>query len=91
VGNEAVPSQPPAASLDGASSYEDDIVSELLPEKLDWKRLVRSYPLSALMVAGLGGFMLGRARGGAIIAALSAFALAQVDARVAELLPDEEP
>lgn len=56
----------------GASA--DQLVDELLPEELDWKRLVQSYPLAAVFAAAAGGFFIGRSRGRIILAALSGFA-----------------
>lgn len=56
------------------ASLADELLDELLPEDLDWKRLVRTYPLPALAVAAAGGYLLGRHRGRALIAALSGMA-----------------
>jgi len=67
----------------------DDLVSELLPETLDWERLVRSYPLPALALAALGGYWLGRTRGGAVVSALGAFAAAAAVRGVNDALGDE--
>jgi len=66
-----------------------EVVDDLMPEEFDWERLVRRYPVPALLVAGVGGFWLGRSRGHAILAALAAFAAAQVTEQVNELLGDE--
>ena len=52
----------------------DHLVDQLMPEELDWQHLVRAYPFAALSVAALGGFLLGRSRGRAIVVALSGFA-----------------
>jgi hypothetical protein len=51
-----------------------DLVDELTPEGLDWERLVRAYPIPALLLAAAGGFLLGRTRGPEILAAVSGFA-----------------
>lgn len=66
-----------------------EVVDDLMPEGFDWERLVRRYPVPALLAAGVGGFWLGRSRGSAILAALAAFAAAQVTEQVNELLGDE--
>lgn len=66
-----------------------EVVDDLMPEGFDWERLVRRYPAPALLVAGVGGFWLGRTHGRAILAALAAFAATQVTEQVNELLGDE--
>jgi len=70
-------------------SVVDELVDELLPEELDWERLVVSYPLPALALAALGGFFLGRRHGREILAAVSTFAAAQVSANVGHILGRE--
>jgi hypothetical protein len=59
-------------------SVVDEMLDELLPEELEWERLVRTYPLPTLLVAAAGGFLLAYTRGPGIIGALSALATAQV-------------
>ena len=59
-----------------AGSTLEAIVDEILPD--DWDRLVRAYPIPALLLAAFGGYLLGRHRGGPIVAAVSAFASDQV-------------
>ena len=59
-------------------SIVDELIDELLPEGLDWERLVVTYPLPALAVAAVGGFLLGRGPGREILAARAGFAGAQV-------------
>jgi hypothetical protein len=72
-----------------APDYADDLVDELMPPGFDWERLVRTYPLPALVLAALGGFMLGRHRGPVVVGALSSFAASQVTQGVNTLLGDE--
>ena len=72
-----------------ASEIADELVDELMPAGFDWERLVRAYPLPALLLAGLGGFMLGRHRGPLVVAALASFAASQVTQGVNVLLGDE--
>jgi len=67
-------------------SMADQLLDELLPEDLEWDRLVRTYPLPALMLAAVGGFLLGRARGAGIITALSSFAAGEVAESVNQAL-----
>jgi hypothetical protein len=66
-----------------------DLVDEILPENLDWERLVRDYPLPAIALAAVGGFLLGRSHGPAILAAISTFAAAEVAKNVGSLLGQE--
>jgi len=66
-----------------------DLVGEAFPEQFDWERLVRSYPIPALLLAAAGGFVLGRSRGNAVIAALGAFAASQVADEVHRVLGED--
>jgi hypothetical protein len=67
----------------------DQLLDELVPGDLDWKRIVCSYPIPALALAAVGGFLLGRSRGAALVAAVSTFAADQVTRNVEHLLGDE--
>ncbi len=60
-----------------------------LADELEWEDLVRRYPIPAVLVAGLGGFILGRTKGDWVLSALSAFAAAQLSRQVNQLLGDE--
>lgn len=71
---------------DVGDSQADELLDELLPEELDWRRLVRTYPIPALLVAAAGGFVLGRGRGPVILAALSGLAADTVSQGVNEFL-----
>lgn len=62
------------------------ILDEILPESLEWERLVRTYPVPALAVAAVGGFYLGLRHGTAILAAVSSYLAAEVSQNVGELL-----
>jgi hypothetical protein len=53
-------------------------LDDLLPEELEWERLVRSYPLAALVVAGVAGYLLGVRSGGPILAAVGETATRRV-------------
>jgi hypothetical protein len=67
-------------------SPADEFLDELLPEELDWRRLVRAYPIPALLLAAAGGYVLGRGRGTVILAALSGFAADTLSQGVNEFL-----
>ena len=49
----------------------DEVVDEILPAELEWQRLVRRYPIAAITIAAIGGYVLGRSRGEEILAALT--------------------
>lgn len=70
-------------------SVTDDLVGELLPEGLDWERLVRTYPLPALALAALGGFFLGFRHGPEILSALSGYAASELSRNVSEIIGQE--
>jgi hypothetical protein len=74
---------------DKAESIVHDLVDDLLPEKFDWERMVRTYPVPALLLAAVGGYVLGRSHGPAILGAVSSFAAAEVAKNVSYLLGQE--
>ena len=71
------------------ASVADEFLDDVLPEELDWQRLVRKYPKSSLAVAALGGYLLARSRGPALLGALGSFAAAQVTAQFGDLLGED--
>lgn len=75
-------------SHDEARHGAETVVDELLPD-MDWERLVRTYPTSALLVAFAGGLYLGYRRGPALLTAVAAFTAREMTRRVAEYLGDE--
>lgn len=62
------------------------ILDELLPEELEWERLVRAYPVPALALAAIGGFYLGLRHGAEILTAVSGFVASEVSRNVSELI-----
>ena len=66
-----------------------ELVDEVMPESFDWERLVTRYPIPALAVAAIGGFVLGRTRGTTILNALSDFAADQVTGQVNRALGED--
>lgn len=66
-----------------------EVVDELLPETFDWERLVRSYPLPALLLAAAGGFVLGRHRGGAVLGALTSYGAMRIADGVNQVLGED--
>lgn len=67
-------------------SFADELIDDFLPESLDWRGMVRTYPIPALLASGLGGFFLGRRHGPAILEAFSSFAAREVDRNVSAFL-----
>ena len=70
-------------------SLADELLDELIPPDVDWRRLVRRHPWPALLVAGLAGYLIGRSQGRALVGALTGLAVARVEDRVLGLLDEE--
>lgn len=70
-------------------SLADELIDQLIPDRVDWRRLVRDHPWPAIGLAAVGGYVLGRTRGSAVLAALSAFAAGAVADGVNEALGEE--
>ena len=64
----------------------DEVVDEVLPAELDWQRMVRRYPVAAVTIAAIGGYILGRNRGEEILRALSDYAADLVSGQVNDAL-----
>lgn len=69
----------------GGTSVEE-ILDELLPEELEWERLVRTYPVPAVALAAIGGFVIGLRHGPEILTAVSGFLAAEVSRNVSDLI-----
>lgn len=70
-------------------SVLEEMIDEIVPEGLDWERLVVTYPLPALALAALGGFLLGRRHGTQILAAASSYAVAEFSDHISHSLGRE--
>lgn len=77
-------------TADNRSFEADEIVEDLLPADFDWRRLVISYPLSAMAVALAGGFLVGRRHGLSLLKDLTTFVTEEVTRNVQSFL-DREP
>jgi hypothetical protein len=75
--------------LQERESIVEELIGELIPEGLDWQRLVVRYPIPALLAAAAGGFYVGRRHGPEILKALSGIAAAEVSRHVGQLLDSE--
>lgn len=69
-----------------AGTSVEAIIDELLPEELEWERLVRTYPVPALALAAVGGFFIGLRHGPEILTAVSGFLAAEVSRNVSDLI-----
>lgn len=74
---------------DTRSFEADALVEDLLPVDLDWRRLVRSYPLSAMALAAAGGFLVGRRHGVSLVKDLSDFVTEEVTRNVQSFFATE--
>ncbi len=77
----------PAVAASEGKAHE--VVDEALPEEFEWERLVRTYPVPALLLAAVGGFVLARTRGEAVLAAVGAFAADRVTDAVHRVLGED--
>lgn len=50
----------------------DVILDTLIPSSIDWRSTVRRHPVGSVLAVGLAGYLLGRSRGSAIMAGLTA-------------------
>lgn len=66
-------------------SFADELIDEILPEGVEWERLVVRYPIPALLVAAVGGFLIGRSHGTQILSAASGFAASELSRNVNHL------
>ena len=53
---------------EGGRSQVDELLDELVPPDLDWRRVVTRYPIPSLLVAAAAGYFLGRSRRGVAVA-----------------------
>lgn len=74
---------------DATEPLSERLIDELLPEELDWRDLVRSYPVPCLLAATAFGFVVGRHHGMAIAAALVSFAGQRASQAIEEVLQED--
>jgi hypothetical protein len=78
------------SELQERESFAEEILDELVPEGVDWQKLVVRYPIPSLLVAAVGGFFIGRRHGPEIVGALSSFVAGEVSRGVDQLLSRDE-
>ena len=78
-----------AGGRDGLSSLADELIDGLVPPEVDWRLIVRRHPWPAILLAGLGGYLLGRSQGKTLVRAVSALAVARVESEVLGRIEDE--
>ena len=81
-------SQPLASAH--AAPLAEELLDELLPRALEWRRLAIDYPRATLLTAAATGFWLGRQRGAVVVSAIAAFASGQVADALSRLFEGEE-
>ena len=67
-------------------SFADGVIDDLMPEEFDWRAMVSSYPVPALAISVVCGYMLGRRHGSAILEAVGDFASSEVDRNISSVL-----
>ena len=67
----------------------DFLLDRVLPSEMDWRDLVRRHPVVSVAVAAGLGFLIGRARGGAIMAGTSAALTGAVMRQLSDVLEGE--
>lgn len=64
---------PEARESETARPFDaDTILDTLVPQTIDWRGTVRRHPLSTVAAVGLVGYLVGRTKGAAILAGMTA-------------------
>lgn len=71
------------------TSFVDQVVDDLMPEDFDWRSKVRAYPMSALTVAAVGGFLVGRSQGLSLLGSLSSYLVNEVSSGFSTILGED--
>ncbi len=67
------PQQVPESPLQEARRLDADaILDTLVPSSIDWRNSVRRHPVGSVVAIGLVGYLVGRTKGAAIVAGLTA-------------------
>lgn len=84
---EAAPEAPQRAGRPKLDA--DYLLDKVIPDEIDWRDLVRRHPLIAIGAAAGLGFLLGRARGAAIVAGASAAVTTTVMRQLSDVFEGE--
>jgi hypothetical protein len=77
-----------AESSTAARGFSDEVLDVLLPEELEWERMVGTYPIPSLAVALTVGFFIGSRHGRRVVGALGGFLSGRVEHAIDSLLSD---
>jgi hypothetical protein len=67
----------------------DFLLDKVIPDEIDWRDLVRRHPMVSVSVAAALGFLIGRSRGGAIVAGASAAVTTAVMRQLSDVFEGE--
>lgn len=74
----------------GLSKYleAETLVDDLMPDGIEWRRLVKTYPKTAMAAAVAGGIALGRTHGLGLLVSISGFVVGEMTRNVQGLMDD---
>ena len=85
--NDEDTSTQPASGM--AKYFEaEKLVDDLMPEDIEWRRLVETYPKTAMAAAVAGGIALGRTHGLGLLVTISGFVVGELTRNVQGLMDD---
>ena len=67
----------------------DFLLDKVIPDEIDWRDMVRRHPVISVSVAAALGFLLGRSKGGAIVAGASAAVTTAVMRQLSDVFEGE--
>jgi len=78
------------APEEGAKTLDaDTILDTLVPDSIDWRNTVQRHPASSVLAVALAGYVLGRTRGAAIVAGLTAGISTAITRQLSDVLEGE--
>ena len=67
----------------------DTILDTIVPDSIDWRNTVQRHPVSSVLAVALAGYVLGRTRGSAIVAGLTAGISTAITRQLSDVLEGE--
>lgn len=67
----------------------DFLLDKVIPDEIDWRDLVRRHPMLSVGVAAGLGFLIGRSKGAAIVAGVSAAVTSGIMRQLSDVLDGE--